>query len=43
MDENSKKDPYNFAKTEEGLKKRFKVIASRREAYKKNQKRKNSK
>ncbi len=42
MDEN-KKDPYHFEKTEEGLRKRFKVIASRREAYKKNQKRKNSK
>ncbi len=35
-----KNDPYNFGKTEEGLKKRFKVIVSRKEAYKKNQKRK---
>lgn len=40
MDENNKKDPYNFEKIEDGLQKRYKVIVSRREAYKKNQKRK---
>lgn len=30
-----KKDPYNFEKTQEGLKKRYKVIVSRRKAYRK--------
>lgn len=38
MNEKNKKDPYNFDKTEEGLRKRFRVIASKREAYKKSEK-----
>ncbi len=38
MDNKEKKDPYNFAKTEEGLKKRFRVIVSKREEYKKKEK-----
>lgn len=39
MDEN-KKDPYNFEKIEDGLQKRYKVIVSKRKAFKKKEKRK---
>ncbi len=40
MDNKQKKDPYNFAKTEEGLKKRFRLISAKREEYKKKEKNK---
>jgi len=40
MDNKNKKDPYNFAKTEEGLKKRFRLISAKREEYKKKENKK---
>ena len=43
MEENQKKDPYNFDATKEGLEKRFRVIISERNAYKLKEKRKSNK
>ncbi len=40
MDEKQKKDPYNFEETKEGLEKRFRVIISKRNAYRKKRKKK---
>lgn len=40
MSDKKQKDPYNFEKIEDGLQKRYKVIISKRKAFKKKEKNK---